>query len=53
MKLLSKHIKEAGSLGIFKNRMSKWQPKFLNRFSHFQTLFLWVVDLNSLYQYRF
>ncbi len=26
------HIKEAGRLGIFKDRISKWQSKFLNRF---------------------
>ncbi len=26
------HIKVAGSLGIFKDSISKWQPKFLNRF---------------------
>ncbi len=26
------HIKGAESLGIFKDRISKWQPKFLNRF---------------------
>ncbi len=26
------HIKGAESLGIFKDRIGKWQPKFLNRF---------------------
>ncbi len=26
------YIKEAESLGILKDRISKWQPKFLNRF---------------------
>ncbi len=29
---LSVHIKGAGNLGIFKDRIIKWQPKFLNRF---------------------
>ncbi len=29
---LAVHIKEAGSLGIFIDRISKLQPKFLNRF---------------------
>ncbi len=26
------HIKGAENLGIFKDKKSKWQPKFLNRF---------------------
>ncbi len=29
---LSVHIKGTERLGIFKDRISKWQPKFLNRF---------------------
>ncbi len=29
---LSVHMKGTGSLGIFKDRISKWQLKFLNRY---------------------
>ncbi len=33
------HMKGAESLGIFKDRISKWQPMFLNRFQWYIKFF--------------
>ncbi len=43
------HIKGAESLGIFKDRISKCQPKFLNRFKWYIKLFLFIMFISNYY----
>ncbi len=46
---LPAHIKGAESLGIFKDRISKWQPKFLNIFYWYIKLFLFIMFISNCY----
>ncbi len=43
------HIKGAGSLNIFKDWISKWQPKFLNRFQWYSKLFVFIMFISNCY----